>query len=89
VKALGLEWSSRGLVQVSMNIVNYEVTGITQAYEAVRREAERARVEIVSAEIVGLVPEKALDRSAEYFQKLENFSEDKIFEYRLRTCKGF
>ena len=86
VKALGLELSSRGLVQVSMNIVNYEVTGITQAYEAVRREAERARVEIVSAEIVGLVPEKALDRSAEYFQKLENFSEDKIFEYRLRTC---
>jgi glutamate formiminotransferase/glutamate formiminotransferase/formiminotetrahydrofolate cyclodeaminase len=89
VKALGFELSSRGLVQVSMNIVNYEVTGITQAYDAVRRETERAGVEIVSTEIVGLVPEKALDRKAEYFQKLENFSEDKIFEYRLRTCMRF
>jgi glutamate formiminotransferase/glutamate formiminotransferase/formiminotetrahydrofolate cyclodeaminase len=89
VKALGFELSSRGLVQVSMNIVNYEVTGITQAYDAVRRETERAGVEIVSTEIVGLVPEKALDRSAEYFQKLENFSEDKIFEYRLRKCQRF
>jgi len=86
VKALGFELSTRGLVQVSMNIVNYEVTGITQAYEAVRREAERTGVEIVSTEIVGLIPEKALDRDAEYFEKLENFSDDKIFEHRLRMC---
>jgi glutamate formiminotransferase/glutamate formiminotransferase/formiminotetrahydrofolate cyclodeaminase len=86
VKALGFELSTRGLVQVSMNIVNYEVTGITQAYEAVRRETERAGVEIVSTEIVGLIPEKALDRNAEYFQKLENFSDDKIFEHRLQVC---
>jgi|SRR5882672_5299353 len=89
VKALGFELSTRGLAQVSMNLVNYEATGIAQAYEAVRHEAETLGVEIVSTEIVGLAPEKALDRSAEYFQKLENFSEDKIFEHRVRTCKGF
>lgn len=88
LKALGFELSSRGLVQVSMNLVNYETTGISQAYEAVRRETERAGVEIVSTEIVGLIPEKALDKCAEYFQKLENFSDDKILEHRLRTCKG-
>jgi glutamate formiminotransferase len=89
VKALGFELSTRGLVQVSMNIVNYEVTGVTQAYDAVRREAERAGVEILSTELVGLIPEKALDREAEYFQKLENFSEDKILEHRLRICNPF
>ena len=89
VKALGFELTTRGLVQVSMNLVNYEVTGITQAYEAVRRAAEQAGVEIVSTEIVGLVPEKALDESAEYFRKLESFSEGKIFEHRLRMCKEF
>lgn len=86
VKALGFELSTRGLVQVSMNIVNYEVTGISQAYEAVHRETELSGVEIVSTEIVGLVPEKALDKSAEYFQKLEKFSDDKILEHRLKTC---
>jgi glutamate formiminotransferase/glutamate formiminotransferase/formiminotetrahydrofolate cyclodeaminase len=86
VKALGFELSTRGLVQVSMNIVNYEVTGITQAYEAVRREVELAGVEIAGTELVGLIPEKALDRNAEYFQKLENFSEDKILEHRLQIC---
>ena len=88
VKALGFELSSRGLAQVSMNLVNYEATGIAQAYDAVKREAEALRVEILSTEIVGLVPAKALDRSAEYFQKLENFSEGKILEQRLRDCRG-
>ena len=86
VKALGFELSTRGLVQVSMNLVNYETTGLTQAYNAVSDEAERLGVGIVSTEIVGLVPEKALDRDAEYFKRLESFSEDKIFEHRLRAC---
>jgi len=88
VKALGFTLSTRGLVQVSMNLVNYETTGMTAAYNAVRDEAVRLGVEISSTEIVGLVPEKALDREAEYFQKLEKFSEDKILEHRLLTCKS-
>ncbi len=88
VKALGFELSSRGLVQVSMNLVNYEATGMTQAYEAVRAETERLGIGISSTEIVGLIPERALDRTAGYFEKLENFSDDKILEHRLRVCAG-
>ena len=86
VKALGFTLSTRRLVQVSMNLVNYETTGMTAAYNAVRDEANRLGVEISSSEIVGLVPENALDREAEYFQKLEKFSEDKILEHRLAAC---
>jgi glutamate formiminotransferase len=86
VKALGFELQTRGIVQVSMNVVNYEVTGMKEAYDAVRREADRLGVEIASAEIVGLVPRSALDRNAEYFSKLENFLEDKILENRLDLC---
>ena len=55
-----------------------------QAYEAVRKEAERRGVEIGGTEIVGLVSEQAMDRPAEYFRKLENYAQDKIFEHRLR-----
>ena len=89
VKALGFELSTRGMVQVSMNLVNYEATGMTEAYNAVSDEAARLNVEISSTEIVGLVPQKALDRSAGYFEKLENFSEDKILENRLKACEEF
>lgn len=87
LKALGFELSTRGLVQVSMNLVNYGETGMHQAYEVVRREAEKLGVEIVSTEIVGLVPEDALDKEAEYFRLLENFGEDKILESRMRACE--
>jgi glutamate formiminotransferase len=87
VKALGFELSTRGLVQVSMNLINYEQTGMTKAYEAVRNEAVKLGVQIAGTEIVGLVPENALDRTAEYFQELENFSEDKVLETRLRICE--
>jgi glutamate formiminotransferase len=88
VKALGFELRTRGLVQVSMNLVNYEVTGLHQAYEAVRAQAKTFGVSVVGTEIVGLVPENALDRSAEYFHKLEDFSKDKILESRLQVCVG-
>ncbi len=63
-----------------------KTTGMTQAYKAVRDEANRLGVEVVGTEIVGLVPEKALDRNAEYFQKLENLTEDKILENRIKAC---
>ncbi len=86
LKALGFELSTRALAQVSMNLVNYEQTGMTAAYQAVRREADRLGVEIAATEIVGLIPSAALDRDAEYFAKLENFSEDKLLENRLKIC---
>lgn len=86
VKALGFELLTRGIVQVSMNLVNYEATGMTAAYDAVSREAHHLGIEIAGAEIVGLVPRNALDREAEYFARLENFSEDKILENRLARC---
>ncbi len=86
VKALGFRLSTRSCVQVSMNLVNYEVTGMSAAYDAVYREAKRLGVEIDSAEIVGLVPRAALNREADYFKKLENFSESKILENQIANC---
>src|SRR6185503_9671358 len=88
VKALGFRLQTRGLVQVSMNLINYEVTGMTAVYDAVQREADRIGVEIESAEIVGLIPQNALDRNASYFSKLENFSESKILEHQIREICG-
>ena len=86
VKALGFRLHTRVLVQVSMNLVNYEVTGMTEAYEAVSREADALGIEIQGAEIVGLIPRNALDRNAAYFSKLEDFSEAKILEHQISLC---
>jgi glutamate formiminotransferase len=90
VKALGFELRSRDIVQVSMNLINYEETGMQQAFAAVRKEASLLGIEIAGTEIVGLVPEASLDRSAEYFSLLENFDEDTVLENRIkvRIAKG-
>ena len=85
VKALGFELKSRGLVQVSMNLIDYQSTGLAEVFAAVQQQAESLNVQIEGTEIVGLVPQAALDRGAAYFPLLENFTEDTILENGLRT----
>src|SRR5438874_457915 len=88
VKALGFELQSRGLVQVSMNLIDYEQTTIARAFDAVKAETDREGVEIAGAEIVGLLPRAALDRSAAYFSLLENFRETLVLETLLESERG-
>ncbi|MGI9106305.1 MAG: glutamate formimidoyltransferase [Pyrinomonadaceae bacterium] len=83
LKALGFELRERGLTQVSMNLVRFEKTALHHAFEAVRREAERWGVRVAGSEIVGLIPQAALDASAEYFLQIENFSPDLVLENRI------
>lgn len=86
VKALGFELPSRGLVQVSMNLTDYEQTTVGRAFEAVRQGANRLGVEIAGAEIVGLLPRAALDLGASYFPLLENFRENSVLETLLAAA---
>ncbi|PYV13050.1 MAG: glutamate formimidoyltransferase, partial [Acidobacteria bacterium] len=72
--------------QVSMNLTNYEGTPIFRAFEMVEREAARYGARAVSSEIVGLVPQKALDACAEYYLQLEDFSAQQILENRLAAA---
>lgn len=86
LKALGFGLESRGVVQVSMNLTSYERTNLHQAFEAVRREAERLGVEVIASEIVGLVPQAALFAAAAHFLKLENYSPDLVLENRIAAA---
>jgi glutamate formiminotransferase len=86
LKALGFELKSRGVVQVSMNLTSYETTNLHDAFEAVRREAAALGVEVIASEVVGLVPQAALDRAASHFLKLENYSPDLVLENRIAAA---
>jgi glutamate formiminotransferase/formiminotetrahydrofolate cyclodeaminase len=86
VKALGIDLKDRGQVQVSMNLINYAETPLFRAFELVRREAERYGVPVVGSEIVGLVPQAALNDCADFYLRCENFSEDVILEKRLQDA---
>mgnify|MGYP000672158148 CR=1 FL=1 len=88
VKAMGIPLEDRGIVQVSMNLTNYEKTPIFRVFDLVKREAERYGVSVLESEIVGLVPSAALLQSAEYFLQLEGFSADQVLENKLRPRPG-
>ncbi len=85
VKALGLELKSRRQTQVSMNLVNYEETPIFRVFELVKREAARYGVAIAGSEIVGLVPQAALNACADFYLQIEGFGPGLILEKRLQS----
>ena len=86
LKALGFKLETRGMAQVSMNLTNYERTTLHHAFEAVRREAERYGVAIAGSEVVGLVPQAALDEAAAYWLRLETTPSAAVLEKRLAAA---
>ncbi|HET7712066.1 MAG TPA: glutamate formimidoyltransferase [Thermoanaerobaculia bacterium] len=84
VRALPIALRSRGIVQVSMNLLDYRHTPIHRAFNLVREEAERFGVQVISSEIVGLVPAEALYQVAEWQLRVAGFRSDMVLEERLK-----
>jgi glutamate formiminotransferase len=86
VKAMGLELADRGIVQVSINLTNFEKTPIFRVFELVKREAARYGVSILESEVVGLVPAAALTASAAWYLQMDSFSDAQVLENQLRKA---
>lgn len=83
VKAMGVDLRARNLAQVSMNLTDFETTPVHRVFEEVKREAEKHGAGIVGSEIIGLIPRRAIEMTADYFLKIENFSPKLVLENRL------
>lgn len=76
VRAIGFFVPERGCVTVSMNLLDFEVTGPRRAFDAVAELAAGSGVDVVDSEIVGLVPEAALRPGDAGHMRLRNFDAD-------------
>jgi glutamate formiminotransferase len=85
VKAMGVDLRARNLAQVSINMTDFEQTPLHRVFEMVKREAERYGVSIVGSEIVGLIPKRAIEITADFYLQLENFSPAQVFENRVEA----
>jgi len=83
LKAIGVTLTSRGVVQVSMNLTNYHETSIQEAFNAVQQEAGKFQVGIEESEIVGLIPQNALPLKSISELKLRTWNPDQVLETRL------
>ena len=84
VKALGLRLESRGEVQVSMNLVDFEITPLHTVFEAVAEECRRRGIEIAGSELIGMIPAAALEASRGHDLRWLNLRPGLVLENCLR-----
>ena len=83
LKAIGVELTSRGVVQVAMNLMDYEATPLHVALKAVEAEASRQGVVIAGTEVVGLVPAAAITDVAKVALRLDRLDPSQVLETRV------
>ncbi len=80
VRALGFALAGQGIVQVSMNLVDLDATGMEHACTEVRRRAEAAGVATRRVELVGLMPAAEFARWGEEFRAWTGLTDARTIE---------
>ena len=83
VKSIGLPLESRGQVQVSINLVDFEQTPLYVVFDAVKKRCDERGVEIAGSELIGLIPAAALRSSDGHDLRWENFRPELVLENRI------
>ncbi|MBL8241254.1 MAG: glutamate formimidoyltransferase [Bryobacterales bacterium] len=88
VRALGLSLASKGTTQVSINLTDYEITPPHHVLPRVEALAAQRGVKVRCTELIGLIPQKALDMAAEagVDLRIENLRPDSTIEARLAAA---
>jgi glutamate formiminotransferase/glutamate formiminotransferase/formiminotetrahydrofolate cyclodeaminase len=87
VKAIGLPLATRGVVQVSMNLTDFETVGIYEAFEAVRRESAVRGIGVEASELIGLIPRKALAGGDPAALRFIDFGPHRVLEDRIEAAQ--
>jgi glutamate formiminotransferase len=83
VRALGLDLTSAGKAQVSMNVEDWEAASLHEILAAVEREAQARGVEVEGSELVGLMPAGAAAAAAGSLLRIDGFDSSRLLELRL------
>lgn len=87
LKAIGVFLASRNTAQVSMNLTDFERTPLREVFDAVVSEARAQGVGIKASELVGLVPQKALEGAPAEYLQIENFHTGLILENAIAAAR--
>jgi glutamate formiminotransferase / 5-formyltetrahydrofolate cyclo-ligase len=83
VRALGLDLPRAGLVQVSMNIEDWEAAALHDVLERIESEATAFGAEVLGSELVGLMPGGAAAAAAGAALRIDGFDASRVLELRL------
>jgi glutamate formiminotransferase len=83
VRALGLDLPRAGLVQVSMNVEDWEAAALHELVDRIAAEAEARGAEVAGSELVGLMPAGAAAAAAGAVLRIDGFDASRVLELRL------
>jgi glutamate formiminotransferase len=83
VRALGLDLPRAGVVQVSMNVEDWEAAALHEIVARIEAEAAARGAEVVGSELVGLMPAGAAAAAAGAILRIDGFDESHVLELRL------
>jgi glutamate formiminotransferase len=83
VRALGLDLPRAGVVQVSMNVEDWEAASLHEIVARVEAEAAARGAEVLGSELVGLMPAGAAAAAAGAMLRIDGFDESRVLELRL------
>ncbi len=83
VRALGLDLPRAGLVQVSMNVEDWEAASLHDIVARIDEEAHARGAEVAGSELVGLMPAGAAAAAAGAMLRIEGFDASHVLELRL------
>jgi glutamate formiminotransferase len=83
VRALGLDLPKAGLVQVSMNVTDWEAAALHTIVATIVTEAKARGAEVAGSELVGLMPAGAAVEAAGNLLRIEDFDASHVLELRL------
>ena len=86
VKALGFLLPSQGVVQVSINVTDFERTPVHAVYREVERLEDAHGVVIAGSELIGLMPRRAIEMAAAGLLKMSDFHSDRVIENRIESA---
>lgn len=72
-----------GMVQISMNFLDYTKTPLFRVVETIRREAARYGVPIIQTELIGLAPADAFIDSAKWYMQVDNLKNAQIIDFQI------
>lgn len=88
-KAIGWYIEEYGIAQISINLTNYKITSVHQAFDEVCKSAEKRGMRVTGSELVGLIPLEAMLAAGRHYLKKQKrsvgVSEEELIQIAIKS----
>lgn len=88
-KAIGWYIEEYGIAQISINLTNYKITSVHQAFDEVCKSAEKRGMRVTGSELVGLIPLEAMLAAGRHYltkqKRSVGVSEEELIQIAIKS----